>query len=149
MQAFNQSPNDNHNVPSPGKYAMVYSMTGEIPGLMDPAVTELDSDHLMQANSVLFFWGERELDNEGEKLVIRMVDVECFVRPLIVIPDFDPTFKVNCKRVNLDQWVRSESRKNAFIVLRPRDLWHSTFIELAKEHYATEQKKKRKSKRKE
>lgn len=42
---------------NPGKYAMVYSMKAEIPGLMDPSVTVLDSEHVMQSNSVLFFTG--------------------------------------------------------------------------------------------
>jgi hypothetical protein len=78
------------------------------------------------------------VDEENE-LVLRLVDVETFVRPLIVVPDFDPTFKTNTKGVNIDQWVRSENRKNSFIVVRPRDLWHSTFLSLAKEHYESNQ----------
>jgi hypothetical protein len=143
MHAFNRSPNEDYCIRYPGKYAMVYSMKSEIPGLMDPTVTVLDSAHLIQSNSVLFFWGEREVEGEDGNLVIRLVDVECFVRPLIVIPDFDPTFKVNVKGVNIEKWIRSKSRNNAFIVIRPRDLWHSTFIELAKEHYAKETSKKR------
>jgi hypothetical protein len=44
---------------NPGKYAMVYSMKAEIPGLMDPSVTVLDSEHVMQSNSVLFFTGNK------------------------------------------------------------------------------------------
>ena len=59
------------------------------------------------------------------------------------IPDFDPVFKDPKKTmgINVDHWVRSESRKNAFIVLRPRDLWHATFLELAKEHYRKRNKR--------
>ena len=132
MRAFNKS--SDHAVYHTGKYALVYSMKKEIPGLMDPTVTELDPGDLMQSNSVLFFWGERETDIE-DNLIIRLVDVECFVRPIIVIPDFDPTFKATGKGINVEEWVRSDSRKNAFIVLKPRDLWHSTFLELAKAYY--------------
>lgn len=86
------------------------------------------------------------MDEENE-LVLRLVDVESFVRPLIVVPDFDPTFKTNTKGVNVDQWVRSENRKNSFIVVRPRDLWHSTFLSLAKEHYESNQTNKNKTSR--
>jgi hypothetical protein len=135
MNAINHS-HCTADVSHTGKYAMVYSMKDEIQGLMDPTVTELDSDHVMQTNSVLMFWGEKELDDD-DRPRLRLVDVECFLRPLIVIPDFDPVFKDPKKTmgINVDHWVRSESRKNAFIVLRPRDLWHATFLELAKEHY--------------
>jgi hypothetical protein len=125
---------------------MVYSMKNEIPGLMDPSVTVLGSDHVMQSNSVLLFYGEREVDDDG-KLVLRLVDVESFVRPLIVVPDFDPTFNTTAKGVNIDQWIRSAERKNSFIVVRPRDLWHLTFLELAQEHYDSKNtKNKKKSK---
>jgi hypothetical protein len=145
MHAYNET--SETEIPCPGKYAMVYSMKNEIPGLMDPSVTVLDSDHVMQSNSVLLFYGEREVDDDG-KLVLRLVDVESFVRPLIVVPDFDPTFSTTGKGVNIDQWIRSAERKNSFIVVRPRDLWHLTFLELAQEHYDSKNPKNKKKSKK-
>lgn len=46
-------------IESPGKYAMVYSLKEEIPGLMDPTVTSLEPEHVMQMNSILFFMEKR------------------------------------------------------------------------------------------
>jgi hypothetical protein len=127
-------------IENPGKYAMMYSLEEEIPGLMDPTITHLDQEHVMQMNSILFFYGEKET-NDNEDLVIRLVHVDSFVRPLIVVPDFDPTFSNKKQGINIDHWVRTEERNNSYIVVRPRDLWHLTFLELAKEHYGARNKK--------
>ena len=121
-----------------GHYAMVQSLETEIPGLVDPTVTKLHKDDIMQMNSVLLFYGEKELD-DNDKIKVRLVHVDCIIRPLIVVPDFDPTFVKGRSGTNIECWIRSAERQNSVIVLRPRDLWHSTFVELAKEHFIANQ----------
>ena len=122
-----------------GHYALVQSLKEEIPGLVDPTLTELEQKDIMQMNSVLLFYGEKEVDDVDRDVKVRLVHVDTIIRPLIVVPDFDPTF-VQCNTgTKIDRWVRSSSRENSVIVLRPRDLWHSTFIHLAKDHFANNQ----------
>ena len=117
-----------------GHYAVIQSLEREIPGLVDPTVTKLHKDDIMQMNSVLLFYGEKELDTNNE-IKVRLVHVDSMIRPLIVVPDFDPTFTKGKTGTNIECWIRSAERQNSVIVLRPRDLWHLTFLELAKEHY--------------
>ena len=116
-----------------GTYAVVCSLRKEIPGLVDPSITEHEVGDIMQTNSIIFFYGEKEIDAD-KQLVIRLVFVETFIRPLIVVPDFDPTF---CKTsgVTVEHWVQSEERRNSVIVVRPRDHWHLAFFALANKCY--------------
>jgi hypothetical protein len=117
-----------------GKYAMIHSLDKSIPGLMEPSNLELDPDDVMQSNSILLFYGKKELDGVGVPIV-RLVHVDCIVRPLIVIPDFSPSFDNNKNGVNIDQWITHEDRKHAYTIVRPRDHWHMAFLELAHAHY--------------
>jgi hypothetical protein len=82
----------------------------------------------------MFFYGTKETDDD-EQLVIRLVIVESFIRPLIVVPDFDPTFYNNTSGLTVEHWVQSETRRNSVIVVRPRDHWHLAFLALANECY--------------
>jgi hypothetical protein len=99
----------------------------------------------MQMNSIIFFYGTKETD-DAKQLVIRLVLVETFVRPLIVVPDFDPTF---CKTsgMTVEHWVQSEERRNSVIVVQPRDQWHLAFLALAKKEYDKPNKKTRNRKK--
>jgi hypothetical protein len=89
----------------------------------------------MQINSIIFFYGTKETDDD-EQLVIRLVLVESFIRPLIVVPDFDPTFYNNTSGLTVEHWVESQERRNSVIVVRPRDHWHLAFLALANKHYS-------------
>jgi hypothetical protein len=121
--------------PGPGQYAIVHSLEDSIPGLMDPNMLELDPAHVMQANSVLLFYGKKELCEKG-KPAVRLIDVACIVRPLLVIPDFDPTFDSDWKHgVNVLEWVTSDKRKYSYTIVRPRDQWHLVFLALAHNKY--------------
>ena len=71
--------------------------------------------------------------------MVRLVDVSSIVRPLIVVRDFSPTFSGTKKGVNIDLWVETVERQFAWIIVRPRDLWHSVFMELAKKHHLEEE----------
>ena len=128
-----------------GTYAVVCSLRKEIPGLVDPSITEHAPEDIMQMNSIIFFYGTKETD-DAKQLVIRLVLVETFVRPLIVVPDFDPTF---CKTsgMTVEHWVQSEERRNSVIVVRPRDQWHLAFLALAKKEYDKPNKKTRNRKK--
>ena len=117
-----------------GTYAVVCSLSKEIPGLVDPSITEHKQEDIMQMNSIIFFYGTKETDRD-KHLVIRLVLVESFIRPLIVVPDFDPTFYNNTSGLTVEHWVRSEERRNSVIVVRPRDHWHLAFLALAKKSY--------------
>jgi hypothetical protein len=139
IQRYNETIGASGNANTPcimetGKYAMIHSLEKSIPGLMDPSNLDLDPDDVMQSNSILLFYGEKEVDVHGDPIV-RMIPVDCIVRPLIVIPDFSPSFDNNKNGVNIDQWVTHEDRKHAFTIVRPRDHWHVAFLELAHAHY--------------
>jgi hypothetical protein len=117
-----------------GTYAVVCSLSKEIPGLVDPWITEHEQEEIMQMNSIIFFYGTKETDDD-QQLVIRLVHVESFIRPLIVVPDFDPIFYNNTTGVTVEHWVQTEERRNSVIVVRPRDHWHLAFLALATECY--------------
>ena len=135
-----------------GQYAFIISLEEEIPALMDPTITSINEDVIMQSNSHLFFWGEQETElshssvrRRGKTVkttkrtpVVRLVEVSSIVRPLIVVRDFSPTFSGTKKGVNIDLWVETKERQFAWIIVRPRDLWHLVFMELAKKHHLEE-----------
>ena len=73
-----------------------------------------------------------------------MVEVETIIRPLVVIPDFSPTFEDDDKkRVVVDEWIKSDCRKHSFIIVRPRSTWHAVFISQARAHLASLSKSKK------
>ena len=152
LRAYNSSlsstDSDHPLLTEEGQYAIVISLNDEIPALMDPTITKISHKVVMQSNSTLFFWGEQEtkevLSNYKKKgrnvktitqhPVVRLVSVSSIIRPLIVVPDFSPTFSETKKGVNIDLWVETQQRQFAWIILRPRDQWHIVFLELAAEH---------------
>lgn len=87
----------------------------------------------MQANSVLLFYGEKQ--QRAGKATTRILPVSQIKRPLVVLPDVHPVFSASatgCAILNLN---KNKTRKHAFMVLRPRDLWHKVFLSEARRRY--------------
>jgi len=120
-------------VSEPGRYALIHSLRKAIPGLLDPKVMDLDPENsIMQANSMLFFYEEKEMSPTKTQPLGRLVDCGAIERPVVVIPDFSPIFDDNDKSAIVTQWIRDNERKHSYIIMRPRSTWHEVFINKAK-----------------
>ena len=123
-----------------GNYAMIHSMKKPIIGLTDPNNINLDPMDIMQANSILLFYGEKELGGvDLQTPVVYLIHVSSILRPLIVIPDFSPSFEQNKHGVNVDKWITHTHAgypgEHAFIVVRPREEWHLVYLAHSHAHY--------------
>jgi hypothetical protein len=138
VMAYNATVNEEERLGESGKYAMIHSLTKAIPGLMDPSIVELEYTDVMQANSILLFFGKKEMDPSTGQPKTRFVTVDTIVRPLIVIPDFSPSFENNKHSVKISEWNTHAERLHAYTIVRPRDQWHLAYLELAHAYYDKE-----------
>jgi hypothetical protein len=117
----------------PGDYALVQLFQREVPGLVNPTFHAHTTANVMQANSVLLFYGEKQ--QRAGKAVTRILPISQIMRPLVFLPDVHPMFSTaasGCAIMNLN---KNKIRKHAFMVLRPRDLWHKVFLSQAHVYY--------------
>jgi hypothetical protein len=122
-----------------GDFALVQLFNKEVPGLVDTTIHKHSSANVMQANSVLLFFGTKQQRNG--KPVTRLLPLCKILRPLVVLPDFHPSFSppnTGCSIVELNV---NTTRSNSFIVVRPRDLWHELFVQEAIMAYNKKKKK--------
>ena len=125
-----------------GDYALVQLFNKEVPGLVDPTFHNHSSANVMQANSVLLFFGTKQQRN-GKPLT-RLLPLSKIIRPLVVIPDFHPLFSPPSTGCSIVQLNINKSRGNSFIVVRPRDLWHELFVQEAIMAYKKKENKGKK-----
>ena len=121
-------------IKGPGTYALIHSLRAEVPGLLDPKFFKYnEKESLMQSNSVLFFYEEKEISPNKKLPLGRLVNCEMVVRPIVVLPDFSPMFgNDKNKAIVIEKWIQTEERKYAYIVMRPRGTWHEVFLAKAK-----------------
>ena len=120
-------------IKGPGTYALIHSLRAEVPGLLDPKFFKYnEKESLMQSNSVLFFYEEKEMSPKKKLPLGRLVNCETVVRTIVVLPDFSPVFGNGKKAIVIEKWIQTEERKYAYIVMRPRGTWHEVFLAKAK-----------------
>ena len=128
---------------NPGDYALVQLFQREVPGLVDTTIHHHTVANVMQANSVLFFFGTKQ--QRGGKPVTRLLPLSKISRPLVVIPDFHPTFTSEATGCSMSCLNKNKDRNLSYIVVRPRDLWHELFIDQAVMEHKKEMEEERRN----
>ena len=135
IDAFNSCLPSGHGriIDKPGDFALVQLFNRAVPGLVDPTFHAHSPANVMQANSVLLFFGTKQV--QKGRPVTRVLSLHKIKRPLVVLPDFHPAFSSASTGSSITEMNINISRRNSFIVVRPRDLWHEVFVNQAVRHY--------------